>query len=392
MEALSISQFLVTLGAILLLGLLTDLIGRRTPLPRVTLLLVFGALIGDQVLGFIPPFFTNRFELIANMTLLLVGFLLGGKLTASHLRRQGSKILWISLVAAVGTAMVVTLVLGLAGVATELAILLGCIAAATAPAATVDLVIESGNKSKFGEVLLAIVALDDAWGLILFSIGVAVVVSMGGNGTDSSHWLVALKEIGGAIILGLSIGFPAAYLTGRVKPGQPMLTEALGVVFVCGGIALWLNVSFLIAAMVVGAVIANVARHHEYPFHEIEGVEWPLMAIFFVLAGASLDFSALQQVGLIGALYVCARVGGKYVSASIGARFGGASRTTRRWIGLALLPQAGAAIGMALVASNQFPEFRQQLLSMVISTTILFEFIGPVLTRVALNKASRPNP
>jgi Kef-type K+ transport system membrane component KefB len=100
----------------------------------------------------------------------------------------------------------------------------------------------------------------------------------------------------------------------------------------------------------------------------------------------------LQQVGLIGALYVCARVGGKYVSASIGARFGGASRTTRRWIGLALLPQAGAAIGMALVASNQFPEFRQQLLSIVISTTILFEFIGPVLTRVALNKASRPNP
>ncbi|KPK12233.1 MAG: sodium:proton antiporter [Acidithiobacillales bacterium SG8_45] len=384
MEALTIPQFLFTLGAILLLGLLTDAIGRRTFLPRVTLLLLFGILIGNEVLDLIPVFFSSRFELIANMALLMIGFLLGGKLTAENLRREGSQILWISITAAVGTTLVVMSILLLAGVPAQPAILLACIAAATAPAATVDLVIESGKSGRFGNVLMAIVALDDVWGLMLFSIGIAVVISMDGAGSGASPMLVAMKEIGGAIVLGAGIGFPAAYLTGRIKPGQPMLTEALGIVFVCGGIAIWLEVSFLIAAIVMGAIIANFARHHEYPFHEIEGVEWPLLAVFFILAGASLEFAAMKQIGAIGMIYIAARIVGKYLGAWIGSVASGADKVTRNWIGLAMLPQAGAAIGMALVAANQFPHYRQTLLAVVISSTIFFEIVGPVLTRIAL--------
>jgi Kef-type K+ transport system membrane component KefB len=384
MEALTIPQFLFTLGAILLLGLLTDAIGRRTFLPRVTLLLLFGILIGNEVLDLIPVFFSSRFELIANMALLMIGFLLGGKLTAENLRREGSQILWISITAAVGTTLVVMSLLLLAGVPAQPAILLACIAAATAPAATVDLVIESGKSGRFGNVLMAIVALDDVWGLMLFSIGIAVVISMDGAGSGASPMLVAMKEIGGAIVLGAGIGFPAAYLTGRIKPGQPMLTEALGIVFVCGGIAIWLEVSFLIAAIVMGAIIANFARHHEYPFHEIEGVEWPLLAVFFILAGASLEFAAMKQIGAIGMIYIAARIVGKYLGAWIGSVASGADKVTRNWIGLAMLPQAGAAIGMALVAANQFPHYRQTLLAVVISSTIFFEIVGPVLTRIAL--------
>ena len=105
MPTSTIPDFLITLGAILLLGLLTDTIGRRTFLPRVTLLLLFGILIGTEVLNLIPVFFTDRFELIANVALLMVGFLLGGKLTTTNLRNEGSRILWISLTAAVITTM-----------------------------------------------------------------------------------------------------------------------------------------------------------------------------------------------------------------------------------------------------------------------------------------------
>jgi len=391
MPTSTIPDFLITLGAILLLGLLTDTIGRRTFLPRVTLLLLFGILIGTEVLNLIPVFFTDRFELIANVALLMVGFLLGGKLTATNLRNEGSRILWISLTAAVITTIVVMLGLLAAGVPAEPAILLACIAAATAPAATVDMVIESNSNSKFGNMLMAIVALDDAWGLILFSIGIAVVVSLSGASDGVSPILVAMKEIGGAIVLGAAIGFPAAYLTGRIKPGQPMLTEALGIVLVCGGLAIWLEISFLIAAMVMGAVIANFAKHHEYPFHEIEGIEWPLLAVFFVLAGASLEFGSLSQLGVIGAAYICARIVGKYIGARAGSLVSGADRVTRRWIGLAMLPQAGAAIGMALVAANQFPHYRQTLLGIVIGSTIFFEIVGPVFTRLALEKSARPN-
>ena len=162
-------------------------------------------------------------------------------------------------------------------------------------------------------------AVDDAWALLLFGFGVAVVASFSGTATEFSFLLLVAKEIGGGILLGLLLGLPAAYLPGRVKQGQPILTEALGVVFICGGLALWLEVSFLIAAMVMGMVIANLARHHEYPFHAIEGIEWPFMVIFFVLAGASLDLSALPSVGLSGAVYILCRAFGKYVAARLGS-------------------------------------------------------------------------
>ncbi len=383
------SQFLLVLGGILLLGLATDLLGRRTFLPRITLLLIFGVIIGKEGFDLIPTFFSDRFELIAEITLLMVGFLLGGMLTRETFQKSGRKILSISISAALITTACVTTGLLLFGIPVEIALLLGCIASATAPAATVATVAESEHKGPFSRLLLAIVALDDAWGLILFSLAIALVSVINGNQGEGSFLLSAFREIFGAIVLGLLIGLPAAYLTGRIKQGQPMLTEALGIVFLCGGLALWLDVSFLIATMVMGATIANLARHHEYPFHAIEGVEWPLMAIFFLLAGASLEISALQNIGLIGFIYIVFRSIGKIVGANIGARMCGADQTIRRWMGVALLPQAGAAMGMALVAANQFPEYRQTLLTVVISTTIFFEIIGPIFTRKAIRVAEQ---
>jgi len=197
------------------------------------------------------------------------------------------------------------------------------------------------------------------------------------------------RELGGAILLGLLLGLPAAYLTGRIKPGQPILTEALGLVFICGGLAMWLEVSFLITSIVLGAVIANLAKHHEYPFHSIEGVESSFLVIFFVLAGATLEFEALTGVSLIGVVYILSRATGKVLGASIGSYFAKTEQATKKWMGVALLPQAGVAIGMALVASHYFPEYSQILLPVVISSTIFFEIIGPVFTRLALKQTNK---
>ncbi|MGB5259400.1 MAG: cation:proton antiporter [Gammaproteobacteria bacterium] len=383
------AQILLTLGGILLLGLATDILGQRTFLPRVTLMLLFGMLIGPAMLDLIPAVITDRFELIANMALLMVGFLLGSRLNRENLRRSGKEIISISISAVLGTALLVFLGLVLVGVPLEIAILLGCIASATAPAATVDIVMESGYKGYFADLLLAVVALDDAWGLILFSLGLALVAALVGLDGHSAPLLVAIQDIGGATLLGILIGLPAAFLTGRIRPGQPMLVEALGLVFICGGIALWLDISFLIASMVMGAVIANLAKHHEYPFHAIEDIEWPFMVIFFVLAGASLEFSSLAEIGLIGIVYIGCRIIGKIVGAGIGGRCSRAGDTTSCWIGIAMLPQAGAAMGMALVAINLLPEYRQVVLSVVISTTVFFELIGPPFTRLALQRITR---
>ena len=380
------AQILLTLGGILLLGLATDVIGQRTVLPRVTLMLLFGMLIGPEVLDWIPAVITDRFELIASMALLMVGFLLGSRLTHDTLRRCGMEIISISVTAVIVTALIVFLGLFLVGVPLDIAILLGCIAAATAPAATVDIVMESDYKGRFADLLLAVVALDDAWGLIIFSVGLALVAAMVGVEGHASPLLMALKDIGGAATLGLLIGLPAAYMTGRIRQGQPMLVEALGLVFVCGGLAVWLDVSFLIASMVMGAVVANLATHHEYPFHAIEDIEWPFMVIFFVLAGALLEFSTLKDIGLIGSVYVVCRIAGKVLGAGLGSRFSRSNGASSRWTGVAMLPQAGAAMGMALVATSLLPEYRQVVLSVVISTTVFFELIGPAFTRLALRR------
>ena len=211
---------------------------------------------------------------------------------------------------------------------------------------------------------------------------------MNGAGFDISSITTALRDIGGAILLGGLLGPPAAYLTGRLKPGKPILLEALGLVFVCGGLAMMLEVSYLIAAMVMGAVVANFAKHHMYPFHAIENVESIFLVVFFVLAGASLELRSVVDLGMLGLVYILSRSAGKILGASFGGKISAAGAKTRAWMGWALLPQAGVAIGMALVASSLFPDYRQTLLTIVISSTIFFEIIGPIFTRMALYKVA----
>ncbi|WP_108650232.1 cation:proton antiporter [Dongshaea marina] len=382
-----LAQVLVVLGALLISGLLFELIGRQILLPRVTLLLVFGSVIGPQGFNLIPDVLTVHFELVANVALVMIGFLLGEKLTFRAMHKMGKRVIWISFCAALAPTIIVTCGLLFVGLPVDIAILLGCIASATAPVATVDTVMESGSKGPFADLLLAIVAFDDAWALLFFSFGIAIIgILDGGNGLMFPI-LHALRDIGGALLLGIAIGAPAAFLTGRLSYGRPMLTEALGVVFLCGGLAIWLDVSFLISAMVMGAVIANFARHHQYPFHAIEGIEGPFMVIFFILAGALFEFESILIAGGVCIVYISCRILGKIVGAAIGSSISEADRVTRRWMGVAMLPQAGAAMGMMLVAIELFPDYRQTLLSVVIGSTVFFEIIGPVFTRLALKLA-----
>lgn len=381
------TEVLLTIGSLLLLGLATDFLSKRMFLPRVTLLLLFGVVLGDEGLGVIPASIRDQFDLIAEIALMMIGFLLGGRLTLDSLRKTGRQVAWISLTASIGTTLVVASLLGIAGAPLETAIMLGCVAAATAPAATVAIVIESGSSSRFSEILLAIVAVDDAWALVLFSLGLALTSLFNGAPGVVAALQQPIHEIGGALSLGLVLGLPAGYLTGRIQPGQPMMLEALGLVLVCGALAVWLDVSLLIAVMTMGAVIANIAKHHEYPFHEIENIEWPFMVVFFVVAGATLEFRLLTELGFVGAVYALARGAGKISGAWVGGWISGADRPVRRWMGLALMPQAGVAIGMSLLAISRFPDVGQSILTVVIATTVIFELIGPVLTRIALKWA-----
>lgn len=383
---------LFALGAILLIGLATDALGRLTPLPRVTLLLVFGFFLGRGGFDVLPEQIYEWFDFVAVMALVMVGFLLGGQFSAAELRRNGRQVVTISLAVVLVTAGIVFLTLLAANASLVVALILAGIATATAPAATLDVVREVRAKGSFSRTLLGIVALDDAWGLILFSL----LLSVAGTVTDGmlSIALLAttLREILAAVLLGVLLGLPVAHLTGRLQAGQPSLIEALGAVFVCGGIAIWLEASFIIAAMVMGVVVVNLARHHDRPFHEIENIEWPFMILFFVLAGASLQLDSLENLGVVGMAYVLARSAGRVLGGWLGGRISRAEPAVRRWMGVAMMPQAGVALGMALIAAARFPSQRTTVLSLVIASTVIFELAGPVLTRFALQQTGELPP
>jgi len=385
------AELLLTIGTLSLFGLFASTLAKRTFLPRVTILILFGAMIGQEGLDLIPVSMQNHFNLIADMTLLMVGFLLGGKLHKDLLTNSLKQVMWVSICASVGTAFIVTLGLYALGLNLTVAIILGCIAAATDPAAILDVITELKSHTPTSKQLLSIVALDDIWALIIFALGMALLQSINGGIHEHSFVYEASYEIFGSILLGVIIGIPAAYLTGRVKDGQPIFTEAIGIVFLCGGLSMLFDLSYLIAAMVMGSVISNLAKHHEYPFHAIENIEAPFLVVFFILAGASLDWQALSQIGLLGAAFIGLRIIGKFLGAALGGYLSDSPKANKIWMGPALLPQAGIAIGLALVASNEYPDYSQTLLTIAISSTVLFEILGPIVTQKSIVNLDKSN-
>jgi len=383
----SVAILLITIGGLLLLGLATDYLGRKTNLPRVTLLFLFGFLLGPGALGLLPDHASEWMPVVTTIALLLVGFLLGGKLTRTNTLENGVVVLFVSVSVVLTTLLIVTAGLTLIGVPFPLALIFGAIATATDPAATMDVINEHRAQGKFTDTLQGIVSIDDAWGLIVFSLVLAAVqMFMGAEGP-----LVvigeALWELAGATGLGIIPGLPMAYISGRIKPGQPTLLEALGMVLLCGSLALHLEVSYLLSSMVLGIVVTNLAKHHERPFHEIEDIEWPFMVLFFTLTGASLAIDTLAQAGILAVAYIVLRSAARYLGCWPGAQLAGAGHSVKYWMGGALLPQAGVAIGMALVAAARFPELADTIILVVVVTTLFFELIGPICTRISLRKS-----
>lgn len=375
------------LGVLFLCGLSADALGRATRLPRVTLLLLLGALIGAPGLNLIPLEVVSWYEPLSMIALTMVAFLLGGSLTGETLRQHGRAILWVSGAVVFATVAFVGAGLMLLGVAPALAILLAGIATATDPAATQDALQEAGGERGFANMVRGVVAIDDAWGMIAFALAVVAAQVLQSGALEVGHLLDAVWEIGGGIALGLAIGLPGAALTGRLAEGAPTQSEALGLVFLTAGAAHLLGVSYLLAGMVAGIVIAARAEHHEFAFHEIEHIEWPFLMLFFLLSGASLDPAALLTLGGVGLAYLALRTGGRIAGGWIGGTLGGLPGPHRRWVGAALLPQAGVAVGMALVAAQSFPEYRDTILTLAIGATVVFEIVGPLMTAVAARKA-----
>ena len=382
---------LVLLGCLFLVGFAADVAGRLTPLPRVSFLLLSGLIIGPSVLGVIPTRLVDEwFPLLTNVALSMIGFLMGQELTLNQLRKHGKRVLSLSLSKALFSAAVVFACCAAAGLSLTMSAVLAGVATATAPAATFDIVHEAEAHSPNTRLLLGVVALDDLWGLIIF----ALLIAFATNGDINLAVLgTGLTEVAGSLAIGLLLGIPMAYITGRIRfstrDGEPILAESLGFVFVAGGAAIYLELSPILSAICMGAVVAQLARHHTKPFNAIEGIEWPFMILFFTMAGASLELNYLT--GAIGtvALYLAARSAGIIGGTLVGGRLVRQDLRTSAWMSMALFPQAGVALGMALIAAQRFPDHAQMILTVVLASTVLLELLSPPMTRYSVKRLER---
>ncbi|MEZ5942042.1 MAG: cation:proton antiporter [Planctomycetaceae bacterium] len=378
---------LLVIGGLILAGYIAHSLGRFIHVPRVTILLVLGILAGPFGLNVIPKDVAEWFPEITDIALAMVGFLLGESFAGREIKRTGPTVLAVSLGETLGAAIVVFVAAYLMLGNMVIALLLAGIAPASDPAASLDVVRENKADGPLTKTVLGVVAIDDAWGVILFSFLLVFAETLSGQSSGVAGIGHGLWDVFGAILLGILFGVPMAWLTGRIKKGEPSVLEASGIVFICAGVAKYLDVSYLLTCIVLGATVANRAKHHTRPFRDIEGASEPFLVMFFLLAGYECDLASLQTLGLLGIAYVIARSVGLIAGGGLAARWVNAPEVVQKRVGWCLLPQAGVALGLALMVSERLPDTRSVILPLAISTTVVFEIIGPLVTRWQLKQA-----
>lgn len=376
---------MLLLGLFLSVSILTDVIARRASLPRISLFVLVGvcyAVVQQIILEepYSRPLGELRESLIS-VALVMVAFLLGGELTVNRLKRTGPLILILSFCVIASSVALLLLGLTLLGYSLVIALSLAAISVATDPAAVTEVIRESGEQSFKTRVILGIVAFDDAWGIIVFGLCMAVLGWMYAD-TGLNTILHAGWELGGAVILGTILGLPAAWLTGRLNPGKPTQAEALALILLIAGLSSYLGVSELLTAMVAGFLIVNLSLHHERSFREIEQIEWPFLVFFFMLAGASINLEYMGTAAWLLTAYILLRVAGRFIGGYLGVLFlKRGNEGLPRYLGLSLMPQAGVAMGMALLAAERFPEEGHLIVATVVTSTIVFELFGPFFVK-----------
>jgi Kef-type K+ transport system membrane component KefB len=385
---------ILSLGTILIIGLFGARIFSRFNLPSVTAYIIFGILLGPYVLNFVSPDMLRSSTLISTIALSLVAFSLGQNFTISKLHSIGKSVFAISIGEVLGSFILVSLaVFLLAGQPLSIALILGAIAPATAPAAVVMVTREYRARGRFTDTLLGVVAIDDAWSIMLFAFCIAITKSLAGAHTGIfvnifSDIIHGFWEVLGGLALGVIIGFIFSYFLKYINTLPHLLIYILGLIFINTGASILLNVSLLLANMALGATVANKVKMSENIFDILRGFDPPIYLLFFLLAGANLEIPSIYSLSVLGILYVLTRLPGEMLGAFIGAHIAKADKNIKRYLGLGLAPQAGVAIGLALLTKNYFPgTIGDKILSTIIVTTIIYEIIGPFLVKIALEKA-----
>ncbi len=416
MEISSLSQMLLALSIALFAGLMLSRLAKLLNLPAVTAYLVAGILVGPfclgafgvSGLGFISMADVEKYSIICDVALGFIAFSIGNEFRLSELKHIGKQATVIGILQAVVTTVVVDAVLiGLHfampdKLSLSAAIVLGAVAAATAPAATLMVVRQYKAKGPLTSTLLPVVALDDAVGLVLFAVsfGVANAISAG-KISILAVVLEPILEVVLSLILGTVMGFIFTYCERFFHSRSKRLSMSVAFVLVTVALS---NISFhvgqvhvafspLLSCMMLGTIFCNICDFSEELMDRLDRWTGPIFILFFVLSGAELDLSVFTDwaIVVIGIVYVLSRCVGKYTGALSSAKMMKCDPNIVKYLGITLFPQAGVALGMAMKA-QKLADGGAIVAQITLFAVLIYEIVGPTLTKISLAKAGEIKP
>lgn len=395
-------NILLYLAIIIITGLLFGKLAKVLKLPNVTGYIV-GGIIVVPVLGLfgihvIPEEGLKEISLISQIALGFIAFSIGTEFKLSYFKRVGSQPIIIATLESLLAIVVVFVILVFCGFDTKFSLVLSAIAAATAPAATIMVIKQYKAKGDVTENLLSVVAIDDATAIIFFGIFVAIAQAIGASSDVSLAWsiikpfLEIIVSLGIGLVAGIIMTFTLRWYTGRgnrisVVLAMILLVSSMGLVI--KQISPDFEFSPLLSCMMMGAIFTNTIKEDtlDIVMGLVDRITPPIFIMFFVLSGMELNLQVLSTVGVVGLIYIIGRIIGKVLGAYLGARISHAPEKVRKYLGFGLIPQAGVAIGLTIVADSIIPEYAAQIKAVILSATFIYELVGPLITKASLTAA-----
>jgi Kef-type K+ transport system membrane component KefB len=376
-------------ASILILGFILGRILRRLGLTEILAYILAGIIIG-QVLDFSPP--AQFSVVITGITLALIAYIVGLSFSFAFLKRMGKQMLIILIVQVVITVVATWGFVYLLTKDLPLSITLGSLAGATDPAGTIAVLRDLRAKGTFTDLTIALVGLDDALVIIVYSVGITFTkMLLGEEGGMSFAFTYPLREILGGLALGGGIGAAISYFTKRMHlSSDHIFVVSLAAAILCWGLAETIDVSAILTCMALGTAVINLnvqvgSRSNEL----IDNIMTPIFILFFATIGMEMDFSLFNVIWLVVIVYCVGRSIGKITGCSLGGVIARSEPRVKKYLGLAMLPQAGVAMGLAFLASHALSgyELGDTVITVTTTTTIVFGLLSPPLVQYAVKKA-----
>lgn len=381
---------LLKLGIAILAGLVGGKIANKLKLPSVSGYIVAGLLLGPSLVGVFSGEDIDSLGIINDIALAAIAFGIGNEFLISDMEKVGKDAFIITLAEVLGAVLMVFLVMFFVfRQSFVFSLIIASMSAATAPAGLVMVINELKADGPLVRTILPVAAFDDALGIMVFGVAISIAKTLSAGGSFSILKIVGspLLEIIGSVLLGLIIGIIMTYFASKAKGEDQLLMTTAGFILLGTGLAKFFNVSELLTCMVMGGAVVNSTNRYKRIFSTVNKFTPPINLLFFTLAGASIDISILGTVGLLGIGYIVARGLGKGVGATLGARAVDADETVVKYLGMSLLTQGGISIGLSMNVRNQMPELGDSIVTVILFSVLIFEILGPILTKIAITKA-----